>query len=149
MDDSIRMLLEQMASGSPGPSAGSAAALATALGAALAAKTARLSHQHLDNASAYADTADALWERALTLAEEDARGVRAMLSAAADAPADPSTTPREIADVAVAVRELAATLAGQGNPRLHADAAAAASLAVAAGAVIDGVLRSNAGDTGL
>ncbi|QPZ38765.1 cyclodeaminase/cyclohydrolase family protein [Paramicrobacterium chengjingii] len=148
MDDSVRMLLERMASGSPGPSAGSAAATAAALGAALAAKTARLSSQQLDVASEYANKADVLRDRALTLAEEDARGVRAMLSATPEAPADPSAIPREIADVAVAVRELAATLAERGNPRLHADAAAAECLAAAAERMIDGIIRSNARETG-
>ncbi|WP_166998817.1 cyclodeaminase/cyclohydrolase family protein [Paramicrobacterium fandaimingii] len=148
MDDSIRMLLTQMASGAPGPSGGSAAALAAALGAALAAKCARLSGRQLDDAGEHADTADALKERALALADEDARGVRAMLNSAADAPADPSATPRKIAEVASDLGSLAGTLAAHGNPRLHADAAAAESLATAAGAIIDGILRANAGETG-
>ena len=141
----MRELLAQMSSGEPGPSAGSAAGLAAALAAALGAKAARLSGRQLPDADQHAAAADDLRDRALALAEADAAGVRAMLTSAPDSPADPSTTPREIGEVADAVGLLAATLATRGNPRLHADAAAAGHLATAARAGIDAILRSNRG----
>lgn len=146
--ESLGALLEEMASGEPGPSAGSAAGVATATAAALVAKTARLSGRQLGDAEERAAAADALRERAHALADADARGVRAMLTAAPDAPADPSAIPREIGEVADAVGRLAADLAAHANPRLRADAAAAGHLAAAARAVIDGIVRSNAAEPG-
>src|SRR5699024_6148850 len=92
-----------------------------------------------------AAAAEALRDRAITLAEADAAGVRAMLTSGADAPADPSAVPAQIGEVAAAVGRLADLLVEQGNPRLHADAAGAGQLAAAAGASIDAILRSNQG----
>lgn len=151
-EDSVRELLAKMSSGAPGPSAGSAAGLVTAVAAALVAKTARLSRRQLGDADADADeraaAAEALRDRALTLAEDDAAGVRAMLTSGADAPADPSAVPAHIGEVAAAVGRLADLLVEQGNPRLHADAVAAGQLAAAAGASIEAILRSNARPAG-
>lgn len=62
--ESLGALLEEMASGGPGPSAGSAAGVATATAAALVAKTARLSGRQLGDAEERAAAADALRERA-------------------------------------------------------------------------------------
>ncbi|WP_147916008.1 cyclodeaminase/cyclohydrolase family protein [Ruania zhangjianzhongii] len=153
-DESVAEVLAQMASGAPGPSAGSAAGLAAAMAAALVAKTARLSGRQLAAADELADAdelaeeADTWRERALALAEADAAGVRALLTSGTDAPTDPSAIPAQIGEVAAAVERLAATLAEQGNPRLHADAVAAGQLAGAAGISIDAILRSNAGAPG-
>lgn len=148
MGAAVRELLAAMASGEPGPSAGSAAGLAAAVAAALVAKTARLSGRQLSDAAARAEAADELRDRALTLADADAAGVRAMLTSGADAPADPSAVPAQIGEVAAAVGRLAAPLVEQGNPRLQADAVAARQLAAAAGACIEAILRSNAGPPG-
>lgn len=144
-DEPVRAVLERMSSRRPGPAAGSAAALAAAMGAALAGKTARLSLRQLSGAEALADVADTLRDRALTLAADDAAGVAATLTSAADGPADPSAVPREIGEVADAVGRLADRLTEHGNPRLRADALAARHLATAARTMADHVVRSNEG----
>lgn len=141
-------LLEQMADGRPGPSAGSAAGLAVAMAAALVGKAARLSHRHRADHDALATSADDLRGQALVLADTDARDVRAMLTGTGpgkddDGGADPSAVPRRIAVLGQQVAELAASLAQSGNPALWADARTAEHLARAAVAGVDAIVRSN------
>lgn len=134
--------LERTATNQGAPAAGSAAAVAAALGAALAGMTARLSRE-LDGADRLAEHADTLRARALELAEADAAAVGAMLSGSSPDRPDPNDVPRAIGDVADELAGLAADLARDGNPRLHADAVAAGHLATAARAMVDGIIRSN------
>lgn len=137
-----------MAAGRPAPAAGSAAAVAAAMGAALAAKTARLSGRYRTDAEALADAADALRDRAIALAEADATGVTAAMTAGAPSAADPSAVPRQIAELADDLLRLADTLVENANPRLYADALAARCLAEAARGAVDAIVDSNDGPDG-
>jgi methenyltetrahydrofolate cyclohydrolase len=137
-----------IASASPTPGGGAVAALAAALAASLAGMTARYSTaSDLADAEALARRVDLLRERALGLADDDARvyrryvaatrlprepdpqrrrqAVRAALDAAADVPLDLVGLAREVAEAGEA-------LALSGNPRLHSDALTASCLAAAA-----------------
>lgn len=135
--------LQRMSADRPAPAAGSAAAVTAGMAAALLGKAARLSRRQRDDADSLADSSDALRERALELAEADAAAVTAMFSAGGTGPSDPSAVPREIAELAAQVAQLAARLSEHVNPRLHADAVAAQHLAEAARASINTVMRSN------
>lgn len=158
-DLTVRDLLESMsASHRPDPAAGTAAALAAAMAAALAGKAARLSRRHLDDADGLVAEADALRERALSLAMADASAVAAMGAAvqpassdearsrtARDSVADAIAVPRDIGELAADVKRLATHLGDHGNPRLRADAQAACHLADASAATADAIVRSNEG----
>ncbi len=165
---SLEHLLEEMATGT-GPAAGSAAATAAAMAAALVAKTARRSRRHLTDADTLHSRADTLRARAMQLAGADADAVAQMLRGsrtadagsvpkstrtghASDTPApadspvvDPIATPTAISRLAAQIMDVAAQLAEQGNPRLHADAVTAQHLAQAAVAGCDAILASNQG----
>lgn len=164
---SLEQLLHAMAGPPSGPAAGTAAATATGMAAALTAKTARRSVRYVAEARTISAHADNLRDRAVQLAAADAEAVAVMVAgsgernrAAGDAegtnpaqhsqpadaskpPADPIATPREIRALAAEVAELAERLAGQGNPRLHADAITAERLAAAAVAGCDAIEASN------
>lgn len=137
--------LDLMSRGRPAPAAGSAAAINLGLGAALAGKTARLSGQHRADAEALAQAADAIRDRAVALAEADAEGVSATISGEQSAPIDINAVPRQIAELAGELAELAERLAARCNPRLRADAVSAWCMADAASGVIDAILHSNDG----
>ncbi len=122
------------------------AAVAVALAAGLSGMAARLSVDHLADATGLAEWADRLRRRVAPLAQEDATAyglvlaayrnqddgapgvrrerIRTALSGAAD-------VPLAIAEAGVEVVEIAARLAREGNPSLRGDAVAAALLAEA------------------
>lgn len=150
MTDSYRHLslegfLDAVAARTPAPGGGGAAAVTIAMAAGLVAMAGRFSAE-LPDAAAYADRADMLRERALTLADEDARAYGAVL-AAYRLPREPVQPRREriqaalrgaagpparIAEAGAEVASLAADLAERGNRNLRGDAMAAALLADAA-----------------
>ncbi len=135
-----------MASDEPAPGGGAAAAVAVALAAGLSGMAARLSANHLADATGLAEQADHLRQRVAPLAQEDATAyghvlaayrtpddgdpevrqerIRTALSGAAD-------VPLAIAEAGAEVAEVAARLAREGNPNLRGDAVAAALLAEA------------------
>jgi methenyltetrahydrofolate cyclohydrolase len=138
--------LDSVASGEPAPGGGAATAIAVALAAGLSGMTARLSGDHLADATGLAERADRLRRRVAPLAQEDATAyghvlaayrnqddgapgvrrerIRTALSGAAD-------VPLAIAEAGAEVAEIAARLAREGNPNLRGDAVAAALLAEA------------------
>jgi len=144
---SLPALLEELASPREVPGAGSALAAALALAAAVVQMAARLSPASWADASGVAAQADALRERAAQLVDEDADAYRKALEArdAADKPARPEQRDWALGNVTSAAAEpplalarlaadLAALCAAAGarvEPRVHADVAAAAALAVA------------------
>ena len=146
LEEPLAEFLNAVASAEPAPGGGAVAAVAVALAAGLSAMSARLSAEHLDDASVLAERAERLRQRAAPLAQEDARAygrvlaayripdggdpearwkvIRTALAGAADVPLD-------IAWAGAEVAEIAARLAREGNPNLRGDAVAAALLAEA------------------
>ena len=124
--------LAAVAERSPAPGGGASSAVTLGIGAALAAMAARFAGEE-DTAA----RADAVRERALELADEDAAAYAPVLSApdaaaraaALSAAAEP---PVEIAELAAEIRDLARALAERGRPSLRGDALAGAEFADAA-----------------
>jgi formiminotetrahydrofolate cyclodeaminase len=138
--------LDSVASDEPAPGGGAATAIAVALAAGLSGMAARLSGDHLADATGLAERADRLRRRGAPLAQEDATAyghvlaayrnqddgapgarrerIRTALSGAAE-------VPLTIAEAGAEVAEIAARLAREGNPNLRGDAVAAALLAEA------------------
>jgi methenyltetrahydrofolate cyclohydrolase len=129
------------------PAGGSGLALAASMAAALVAMAARVSKASWPEAAGIAAQADALLDRAKPLAQVDADAYRAALDArdatAALTPdrrdweigrayAEAAEPPLEIARIAADIAELAAEVAEHVEPRVRADAVAAATLAAAA-----------------
>jgi methenyltetrahydrofolate cyclohydrolase len=146
LDLPLNEFLELVASSGPAPGGGSVAAVAVALAAGLAGMAARLSADHLADASELADRADASRRRVAPLARADSEAygrvldayrlprqpdsetrmkhLREALSGAADVPLAIAEAGSEIADIA-------ARLVEEGNPNLRGDATAAVFLAEA------------------
>jgi formiminotetrahydrofolate cyclodeaminase len=146
LDLTAAELLDQLA-GPVAPAGGSALAFAVAMAAAVVRMAARASKDSWDAAGAAAAQADALRARAAPLAQVDADvldGALAVRDGAAALPpekrdweigkafAAAAEPPLEIARTAADVAELAAEVALLGDPRVRADAIAAALLAAAA-----------------
>jgi methenyltetrahydrofolate cyclohydrolase len=144
---SLPALLEELASPREVPGAGSALATALALAAAVVQMAARLSPESWADASGVAAQAEALRARATRLVDEDADAYRAALEArdAADETARPeqrdwalgrvtsaaAEPPLALARLATDLAALCAAAGTRVEPRVHADVAAAAALAVA------------------
>jgi formiminotetrahydrofolate cyclodeaminase len=139
LDLTLSEWLDELADSRVAPGAGSALAFALSTAAAVLAMAARIS-----NAGGLAAQAETLRARTAPLAQVDADWYEAALVArdAADsmrpderdyeigrAFARAAEPPLEIARAAADVAGLAAHLAASGDPRVHADAAAAAALA--------------------
>jgi formiminotetrahydrofolate cyclodeaminase len=144
---SLPALLEELAAPREVPGAGSALAAALATAAAVVQMAARLSPDSWTDAAGVAAQAESLRERAAKLIDEDAEAYRRALEArtTADAPAKAeqrdwslgrvtaaaAEPPLALARLAVDVAELCAAAGQRVEPRVHADVAAAAALAVA------------------
>jgi formiminotetrahydrofolate cyclodeaminase len=159
-------LLEELAAPREVPGAGSALGVALATAAAVVQMAARLSPGSWADAAGVAAQAEALRERAVQLAEDDAQAYRLALEAraAADEAAKPeqrdwtlgqvtaaaAEPPLALARLAVDLTELCAAAGGRVEPRVHADVAAAAALAAAvargARALVAANLTALAGD---
>lgn len=146
LDLSVRELLEETASETPTPGSGSLAALTGAFAAGLLAMAARSSHEW-GHAGAYAAQANALRSRLQELAPANDEAYEHALAALHLSPdLDRSTRnqligeslersaalPLAIAEAAANVAELAAVVAEGCDPRVRADAASAAMLALGA-----------------
>jgi formiminotetrahydrofolate cyclodeaminase len=143
---SVAEWLDELAGPRAAPGGGSAAALAVAMAAAVLAMTARVSKETWDAGGAAAAQAEALRARATPLAQLDAE-LYGQALAARDAAAELPDERRdwqigqafaraaepllEIARTAADVAELAVEIAQFGDPRVRADAQAAAALAAA------------------
>jgi formiminotetrahydrofolate cyclodeaminase len=144
LDLSLERFLEQVAARKPAPGGGASAAVTVALAAALSSMSARLSADHLGEATALAKRAERLRGEVLSLSradvaaygrvleasriprddEERRRRIRGALSEAAD-------VPLSIAEIGAEVIGIAARLAEGGNPNLKGDAVSAVELAAA------------------
>jgi formiminotetrahydrofolate cyclodeaminase len=143
LDLPVGQFLAALSAPTPDPGGGAVAALAVSLAASLCAMTASLSTRQLTgpglDATSLARRAGQLRDDAAPLAQADADGYRAVLAAqrAGDGPATQaalsaaSDVPVRVAEIAVAVAGIAATVAASGNPAVRGDAAAAALLASA------------------
>jgi formiminotetrahydrofolate cyclodeaminase len=156
-------LLESVAERSPAPGGGSAAAIALALAAALLAMAARFSELQFERATETANLADALRERALRLADEDAKAYADLMAARrlggdvspavreealATAVAQAVAVPLEISELAAEVSRLATEVAAGGNPNLLGDALAAVLIAEAAAAAAATIVEINVAEEG-
>ncbi len=145
LDQPVGRFLDQVAARSPAPGGGGAAALTGALAAGLAAMAARFS-AGLPDAADLAARADRLRQRAAELVDEDAQAYGAVLDAFAlpqdaaagerdrrirDALERAAAVPLQMTEIAAQVAEMAARLAGAGNPNLRGDSVSAAILAEA------------------
>ena len=146
LDLTAAELLDELA-GPVAPGGGSALAFTVAMAAAVVRMAARASAESWDEAAGVAAQADVLRARAAPLAQVDADAydrALAVRDGAASLPADKrdweigkafadaAEAPLEIARAAADVAELAAWVAASGEPRVRADAIAAATLAAAA-----------------
>jgi len=142
LDLTLGEWLDELAHSDHVPGGGSALGAAVAMAAAVLAMTARVS-----GAGGLVAQADALCARTRMLAQRDADAYSAALGVHARvaelkpelrdweigrAFADAAEAPLEIARAGADVAALAAELAASGDPRVHADALAAAALGAAA-----------------
>jgi formiminotetrahydrofolate cyclodeaminase len=146
LDLPLNEFLELVASSGPAPGGGSVAAVVVTLAAGLAGMAARLSAEHLADASVLADRADASRRRVAPLARADAEAYGRVLDAY-HLPREPDSVTRMehlrealsgAADVPLAVAEAGNEVAGiavrlvkEGNPNLEGDAMTAVLLAEA------------------
>ena len=145
LDQPLGQFLDQIAARSPAPGGGGAAAMTGAVAAGLVAMAARFSAAQLPGAEELAARADQLRHRAAELVDEDAQAYRRVLDAFAlprdetgqrdrqvrEALQVAAAKPREMAHIAAQVAEMAAWVAGAGNPNLRGDSVTAALLAEA------------------
>ena len=140
-------LLEELAAPREVPAAGSALAAALAMAAAVVQMAARLSPGSWADAAGVAAQAEALRERATQLVDEDAEAYNLALEARAtvDETAKPeqrdwmlgqvtaaaAEPPLALARLAADLTELCGAAGTRVEPRVHADVAAAATLAAA------------------
>lgn len=131
--------LDSVASAEPAPGGGSVAAIAVALAAGLAVMAARLSTDHLSEATELADRAEELRLRAAPLARADAEAYGKVLAAqrapersAGDALSKAADVPLAVAEAGAEVVRISRRLADHGNPNLKGDATTAVLLAEAA-----------------
>jgi formiminotetrahydrofolate cyclodeaminase len=145
-DLSLTALLEDLAAAREAPGSGSAMAVTLALAAATVQMAARLSLETWGEAGGAAAQAEALRERALALADEDAEAYRAALEARASQPADKperrdwalgrataaaAEPPLAIGRVAADLAELCREAVEKVEPRVRPDVVVAAGLAAA------------------
>jgi methenyltetrahydrofolate cyclohydrolase len=144
---SLPALLEELAAPREVPGAGSALAVTLATAAAVVQMAARLSPSSWADAAGVAAQAESLRERAAKLVDDDAEAYRRALEAraAADETAKPeqrdwslgqitaaaAEPPLALARLAADLAELCAAAGDRVEPRVQADVAAAAALAVA------------------
>jgi formiminotetrahydrofolate cyclodeaminase len=162
LEQPLNGFLEMVASHETAPGGGASAAVAVALVAGLSGMTARLSADHLADATGPAERADRLRRRVAPLAQEDATAygrvlaayrnqddgtpgirqerIRAALSGATD-------VPLAIAETGTEVAEVAARLARGGNPNLRGDAAALLAKAGVRAAAVLVEINTMAGET--
>ena len=164
MSESLRALLDEIASPGPLPGAGFVCALAVGMAAGLVTMAARLSKEWPD-ARGMAAQAEALRRRVTPLAERNAQAYFEAVTALgrlggtnpgggddqlAKALARSAVIPLEIARGAADVATLAAEVAESGDPSLRPDAAVAAALCFAgargAAALVEVNLATAPGD---
>jgi methenyltetrahydrofolate cyclohydrolase len=153
LDLSLTEWLDELARAEAVPGGGSALAVTAAMGASLVTMAARLSGD-----AGHAAQAEALRARAAPLAQRDAEAYGAALDVRERAAglkaaqrdwqigqafAAAAEAPLEIARVGADVAELAAQLAEVGDPRVRADALAAAALGAAAARGAAGLVAVN------
>ncbi len=144
LDLSLADFLDRTAEATPAPGAGAAAATVVALAAGLTAMSAGLSQRQLPEAAELAARALDLQRRVKPLAQLDAEAYREVLSAQGRPSDDPgrddalqealsraTDVPLEIAEIGVAVLDLAMGVVERGNPNLRGDAVTGCLLAQA------------------
>lgn len=162
LEDTLRVFLDCLASGSPAPGGGAAAAVTVAMAAALAGMAARFAEEHLDGSPELVARADSLRRSVAPLAQADARAYAEVL-VALDLPREPNPEDRRsairsamsaaadiplaVAEIAAEVADLAADLSAHGNPNLRGDAITAGLLADAGARAASVLVKINLGDS--
>jgi len=154
--------LEQLSAGGSAPGGGSAAALSVAFSASLVGMVARCSRDSWPEAAGVAAQAQAIRDRAVTLAQTDAKVWQDALSALADAQIErdrderrnfrlektlerAAAAPLEIAELGADAAELAALAGERGDETYRGDAAAAAALAAGGARAAANLVQVNLG----
>jgi formiminotetrahydrofolate cyclodeaminase len=138
----LNRLLDEIASGDPGPAAGAGSAAVVAVAAGVLAACGQASRESWLDAGGAIAQADALRERAAPLAQADVQAFEEASVALHTRDAGDATigaklgraaeVPLAIARAGADVAALAAEVAGRGDPAVRADAAAACALAAGA-----------------
>lgn len=160
VDETVDGFLARIAERTPAPGGGGACAVGIAMAAALVAMAARFSGGQLPDADALASRADELRAQALPLVQADADAYGAFLEAMRDksdgreqriraASQAACDVPLQMTELAAQVGELAALVAGEGNPRLVGDANTAALFCAAAGRAAAHLVATNVTASGL
>jgi formiminotetrahydrofolate cyclodeaminase len=151
-------LLEAFSDAGPDPGGGSAAVITVALSAALCVMAARLSTQHMPEATDIAAEASRLRDDLAPLCDADSEAYLRVIAesrrADDDDPAarkrrvtaalsDASDVPMAVVAAGARLAHLAGRLAEEGNPNLRGDAMAAAVLAGAGAEAAGGLVRIN------
>jgi formiminotetrahydrofolate cyclodeaminase len=161
LDLPLTAFLDRVAAPTAAPGAGAAAATAVALGAGLVAMSAGLSLRHLPEADRLAAQAQELQGRVKPLGQRDAAAYGEVLRARGRSQDDPeragavrealfraADVPLEIAELGVAVLELASDVVRRGNPNLTGDAVTGCLMAQAGVRSAALLVALNLGDSG-
>jgi formiminotetrahydrofolate cyclodeaminase len=144
LDLSLDDYLDRVAAATPAPGAGAVSATVVALSAGLAAMAAGLSRRQLTEADELADRMRTLQQQVKPLGQRDADAYADVLAAQRLSRDDPERSaavrealsraadvPLEIAEIGMAVLDVAADVVRRGNPNLRGDALTACLIAQA------------------
>jgi formiminotetrahydrofolate cyclodeaminase len=146
----MKEFLDAVPARTPAPGGGAVAAVALSLAAGLTGMAARFAPDGWERRAEIVGRAEELRVRAEPLADADAEAYAAFMAARTDERVERIVAiPFELVEIAAEVAELAAAVAGEGNPNVSGDAAAGADLAAAVASIAARLVAINArsGDT--
>jgi methenyltetrahydrofolate cyclohydrolase len=152
----LSRFLEHVASGESAPGGGAAVAVAVALAAGLSSMSTILSSSHLPDAAWLISRTDRLRQDVALLAQADAEAYGRVIAAqrtqdqsVQEALSNAADVPLAVAEVGAEIADIAARLAGDGNPNLKGDAIAAALLAEAGVRAMIALVKINLSAAGI
>ena len=146
LDANVKEFLDAVPARTPAPGGGSVAAVALSLAAGLTAMAAQFAPDDWERRVEIIGRAEELRALAEPLADADAEAYGAFMAARTDESVERIVAiPYELAEIAAEVADLAAAVAGEGNPNVSGDAAAGADLAAAVASIAARLVRINAG----
>jgi formiminotetrahydrofolate cyclodeaminase len=141
----VKEFMDAVPARTPAPGGGAVAAVVVSFAAGLTAMAARFAPDDWERRAETVGRAEELRARAEPLADADAEAYGAFLANRTDETVERIVAiPFELAGLAAAVAELAASVAAEGNPNVHGDAAAGADLAAAAASIAARLVAINA-----
>jgi methenyltetrahydrofolate cyclohydrolase len=145
LDASVKEFLDAVPARTPAPGGGAVAAVALSLAAGLTGMAARFAPDDWQRRAEIVGRAEELRTRAEPLADADADAYAAFMAArTAETVERIIAIPFELGVIAAEVAELAAAVAGEGNPNVRGDAAAGADLAAAVASIAARLVAINA-----